>query len=208
MKKNTPGPAATAVLVVLRGQPDPVGIGALAQILRKHPNTLREQIAWLLRNGFIRRVAAPSEGRGRPAWLYEATTAPDPQETYADLAAELAWQIVSKSAEPLQDALHAGRHWGDRVARDAAPTGPGPAARAAVVRVMDQLGYAPDIDGADDVILRHCPMLQVAHEYPDVVCNVHLGLVQALLAHHGDEPASAELEPFSGPGTCTLRFRD
>jgi predicted ArsR family transcriptional regulator len=54
--------------------------------------------------------------------------------------------------------------------------------------------------------LTRCPLLEAAHEYPDIVCGVHLGLVRGALEVFGDPAAESELDSFSEPGACRLRL--
>ncbi|HJA62039.1 MAG TPA: hypothetical protein H9788_13210, partial [Candidatus Brevibacterium intestinavium] len=56
--------------------------------------------------------------------------------------------------------------------------------------------------------LTRCPLLEAAHEHPDIVCGVHLGLVRGALEVFGDPAAESELEPFSEPGACRLHLQD
>ena len=47
------------------------------------------------------------------------------------------------------------------------------------MEVLEEMGYAPQPDARiDRVALTRCPLLQVASNVPEVVCNVHLGLVR------------------------------
>jgi predicted ArsR family transcriptional regulator len=78
-----------------------------------------------------------------------------------------------------------------------------------VVELMDTLGFAPETRReADRVRLTECPLLESARAHPDVVCNVHSGLVRGALAELGDETTEVELEPFAEPGACLLRMRE
>jgi len=61
-----------AVLDALRGETQPLGIDELARRVGRHPNTVREQVTWLVREGYAERVHQPTARRGRPAWLYRA----------------------------------------------------------------------------------------------------------------------------------------
>jgi predicted ArsR family transcriptional regulator len=56
--------------------------------------------------------------------------------------------------------------------------------------------------------LTRCPLLEAAHEYPDIVCGVHLGLVRGALEVFGDPDAESEIDPFSEPGACRLHLRE
>lgn len=197
------------MLQALRGQPDPVGIDALAQAVGKHPNTVREQVTWLVEHGHVTRIRQPHEGRGRPAWGYQARGRRPADNDYVELAAALAWRLQEATPDTTQQALATGRQWGlDLVDQRGAVREPSPAAaRRWTVELMDDLGYAPAADEQDrDVVLHRCPLLQAAYRFPVVVCNVHLGLVQSALERNGADPGEAELTPFSAPGECALRL--
>lgn len=201
--------ARAAVLDELSAQPDPVSIGALAIRLGRHPNTVREQIAWLLRRGLIRRHRVPTAGRGRPSWHYEAVGPSAGGDDHAELAAHLAWQLGEVSRDARPESLRVGRRWGSELslARGVEPAPSPEEARRRTVGLLAELGYRPEPDAqADRVALTRCPLLQAAHQHPEVVCAVHLGLVRSVLEAHGGDPARAELEPFSAPGRCSLRL--
>jgi predicted ArsR family transcriptional regulator len=197
-----------AVLTALRDQPDLVDIEALARHLGRHPNTLREHLVGLLRAGLIVRHAAPAGGRGRPRWLYGCAETADVDEN-AELAAALAWRLARRARDPLAAARDVSRRWAGQIAERYAVSRQPTArvARAQVVEVMDGLGYDPVPDAAlDRVALMRCPLLQVAKEVPEVVCNVHLGLVEELLEASGGDRRRVTLTPFAAPGRCDLRL--
>jgi len=210
---------------VLVNQPEPCTVGALSALTRQHPNTIREHLDGLLADHLAARTRAPAHGRGRPAWLYSAT--PDVgsdhgANDYAGLASALAAQIIRTSRQPGADAIEAGRGWGRDLVRRShlgggLGEGPAPyetkapsavAARREVVSLLEELGFAPSPDARAAVIkLRRCPLLEAAHEYPEVVCGVHLGIVRGALAELGNDPDRTErtaLQPFSEPGACRL----
>lgn len=208
MKNNPVTRSQQAVLTALRDQPDLVDIEALARHLGRHPNTLREHLVALLDAGLIVRHAAPPDGRGRPRWLYGSAQHADVDEN-AELAASLAWRLAHRARDPLAAAREVSRHWARqiieryRVVRQ--PTAR--SARAQVVEILDGLGYDPVPDRAfDKVALMRCPLLQVAKDVPEVVCNVHLGLVEELLETSGGDSRRATLTPFAAPGQCDLRL--
>ena len=82
------------------------------------------------------------------------------------------------------------------------------AARREVVTLLEELGFAPSADARLGVVKLHrCPLLQAAHQNPEVVCGVHLGLVRGALDELGAAPDQSErtaLQPFSEPGACRL----
>jgi predicted ArsR family transcriptional regulator len=155
---------------------------------------------------------------------------------YAGLASALAAQIDRTSRQPRADSIEAGRMWGRELVRRspaneapdrtaAAPPaqgavareGPGRStpraataisARREVVTLLEELGFAPGADTRFGVVkLRRCPLLEAAHEHPEVVCGVHLGVVRGALTALGADPVRTEhtaLQAFSEPGACRL----
>lgn len=82
-----------------------------------------------------------------------------------------------------------------------------PASGDAVGRLVDLLddsGFAPErSSGAGDAIrLRRCPFGSLAHSRRDVVCGVHLGLMQGALEELGEPFGDVRLEPFVRPDLC------
>lgn len=223
-------PAQSAILDHLADQPEPCTVTALAGMMHQHTNTVREHLDALVAAGVASRTSAPTVGRGRPAWLYEATTesrlSEDAQE-YASLAAALAGHIARTSPDPAADADAAGMEWGRDLIRTAmaagdldgvAPPGepdtapaPDPSpelrARRRVVALFDELGFSPEADDDATVIrLRRCPLLAAAHLHPEVVCGVHLGLAQGALAELGAASEGLALLPFAERGACRLHL--
>jgi predicted ArsR family transcriptional regulator len=200
-------PSRSAILEHLRAQPEPVTQAALVGITGLHTNTVREHLDALVRAGLARRRRAEPSGRGRPAWLYDATSEESASE-YAGLAAALAASIARTSRAPEQDAAAAGEAWGHELARDRAaeasddPVGAG----RAVLELLDDLGFEPrpDPEVPSRVRLTRCPLLAAAHRHPEVVCGVHLGLVRGALQEHGADPSGSDLVPFAEPGACLL----
>lgn len=198
------------MLTALRDQPEPVTLSALSALTELHPNTLREHLEALQRSGLLRREPAAPAGPGRPAWLYRATAVGVAGHSeYAGLAGALAATIHRTSADPATDAALAGTDWGHELAaghgRPAVLEEAG--ARGQVVALLDEIGFAPESDNTHaEVRLTQCPLLEAAVRYPDVVCNVHLGIVRGALEEFGADPEPAELYPFSEPGACRLRL--
>lgn len=200
-----------AVLERLQDRHQPATIAALADELGLHPNTVREHLDSLVDRGLAVRGRASSTGRGRPAWTYSAAPGrpePDPRvREYAGLAGALAAHIARTSADPVGDAREAGRAWGREMAAGADREATATAARRRVVSLLDGLGFAPDADTrATSVALRRCPLLDAAVRHPDVVCQVHLGIVRGAMDVYGGDPGRTELVPFAEPGACRLRL--
>ena len=195
------------VLDKIRNQPDPVGVTALAALTGRHPNTLREHLTWLVDQGLVVRHRALTEGRGRPAWLYEAV-GPRPADTdHAEVAAALAWSLGRQGESVLENAMTAGRRRGRELCREhGTPRQRSKrAAREQVVAVMDAIGFAPEADETVSRLrLTRCPLLQAAHTNETIVCGLHEGLVKGVLEECGAPFEDVHLTPFAEPGACLL----
>ncbi|AIY02048.1 hypothetical protein ART_2449 [Arthrobacter sp. PAMC 25486] len=220
------------MLARLRQVAGTLSVEQLATETGQHANTVREHLEALVGDGHATKTAAPKEGRGRPAWLYEAAATPAGPVGYAALAAALAQHLAANSDNPAAEGEDAGRTWaralpvacgGAKVggtlprqgsagvspaapASSAAPTGSaGKAARTRVVTALGQAGFG--VQGnrdATELTLTTCPIVEAARANPEVVCAVHLGLAKELLSGSGLPERDVELLPFAGPGYCTL----
>ena len=146
-------------------------------------------------------------------------------EGYKTLAGILAGQLARPGAGGPSGAVDAGRAWGHSLpaawrspatAPGQRPTGdalagPGVAgqggtadeATGLLVQLMDRLGFAPSLPApGGPVELHRCPFSDVAAEQPEVVCGVHLGLMEAVLEDLDAPLHAARLEPFAAPGVC------
>lgn len=199
--------ARTRVLEYLEAQPEAVTVGQVADALGLHGNTARAHLEGLAAAGLVIRSQRPAQGRGRPSMLYRADVwAPaDPRvRDYAHLAAALATMITRTSADPVADARMAGAAWGTAMVEGKLPS-TARRARREVVDVLADLGFDPaPNDRLTSVALRRCPLLDVARTHTQVVCQVHLGLVQGAMHEMGHDAPDADLLPFSEPGACRL----
>lgn len=201
--------ARAALLAQLERQPAPVTAAELARHSGLHTNTVREHLEALVHAGLVLRESAPPRGRGRPAWRYRAVTTPPTSAEYVGLATALADTLRRTSADPVADAVAAGRSWGRRLSTERPDLGrPGPAtARTAVTTLLTDLGFSPEpAPEADSVRLTTCPLLAAARQYPDIVCAVHLGLLRGVAEEHGGRPEHLELAPFAEPDACLLHL--
>lgn len=185
----------------------PSSVAALVADTGLHPHTVREHLDVLVDKGLASRQRATATGRGRPAWLYEARVhgAPEsPASEYAGMAAALASVIDRVSDAPRQDGIAAGMQWGRQLARGARPAHE---ARARLVSLLEDMGFAPRSDRAGAVVrLTRCPLLDAARTHPEVVCGMHLGVVRGALAQFGGAPMRTALSAFAEPGACLLEL--
>jgi hypothetical protein len=78
-----------------------------------------------------------------------------------------------------------------------------------LVGMLFEIGFEPEAVTAGRrrrILLHHCPFREAAEAHREVVCSVHLGLMQGLLAGI-DAPVDAErLEPFVQPDLCVAHL--
>lgn len=194
------GAAVRQVLEALRAAARPMRVSELAEAVGSHENTVRSHLGQLRDRSLVRTTTAPAEGRGRPAVLYEAGPRPGARvDEYRALAGAFAADLLTYEQSPAVRAREIGRGWGERLRSPQA----GGAGIERLETTLADLGFGPVRDG-ETVRLTTCPLLELAVESPDVICQVHLGLVDGTL-DRGPEEEPVELTPFAEPGACLLR---
>lgn len=203
-----------------------VGVADLAVALDSHPNGVRRHLNTLVDTGLVDAAPVPPHGRGRPSTAYRLTPtgrsvlagarAPVSSD-YLALAAAFADHVRRTAADPTAEAHQIGRTWGQLlIARSATPR-PQPRAAAAtdpeevrrtILDVLEELGFSPTLHYDGSVGLRTCPLLGAARQNAEVLCQVHLGLVQGVSEACGGPATGGSLSPFSELGACRLVLPD
>lgn len=191
--RRPPGRRREELLRLLREADAPRSVADLAPLAGLHPNTVRAHLDVLVRTGHVARRTSSAGTPGRPRELYEAT-GPEPVERdYALLASVLATGLAALP-DPAGSAVAAGRAW----AEGATPGSEGGGLEHAV-RMLRAGGFAPEVT-EDGIRLHHCPFVELAVVQPDVVCAVHLGMIQGALEGSGVE--ATRIRPFVAPRLC------
>lgn len=213
-----PGPPALGesraqVLAAVQDAGSALTVTDVAKVVGLHPNTARFHLDALVEAGFLARDVEDREQPGRPRVHYAAR--PDAvragRRNYRLLAEILASYLAGESPHPSQAAQEAGRAWGRYLTERPPPYRRTDAATAIerLVRTLDEIGFAPEaVTVGDDqrLLLHHCPFRETAAEHRDVVCSVHLGLMQGILAEL-DAPVEAQrLDPFVEPHLCVAHL--
>jgi predicted ArsR family transcriptional regulator len=196
------------VLRVLRIAPDPMAITAIAEVLGVHPNTVRFHLDTLVNDGRVEQVEPGRRGPGRPPLMFRAIREMDPDgpRHYRVLAEILAMSLAA-GRDTRAKALAAGRAWGRRM-KSPAPHGKAMGAKESIdhlVHVLDEFGFAPERrkSGEEQQIgLRHCPFLELAEARADVICPIHLGLMQGVLESAAAPIGVDRLDAFVEPDLC------
>jgi predicted ArsR family transcriptional regulator len=196
------------VLSTLKAAAAPMTIAQIAGELGVHPNTVRFHLGTLVADGRVERVQPVDRRPGRPPLMFRAVRRMDPggPRRYRMLA-EILTLGLSSDQDASAKALDAGREWGRRLdppTRTAKAPGPRQSIDR-LVGLLDDMGFAPerqDAHGQTRVGLRHCPFLELAEHRSDVVCPIHLGLMQGAL-EKWDAPITVDrLDAFVEPDLC------
>lgn len=203
------------LLRALRAAGKPLGTRELAEQAGLHQTTVRAHLDVLMKAGL---VDAETEergargGSGRPRLLYRSLAVEDSPQRPSDyglLAHVLASQLAGMPGDPAERARIAGLAWGRYLVERPPPftTVTADEARATVVNLFRTLGFDPAIDAAGDRLLcRRCPYVEVARRHPDVVCSLHLGLLQGALETLGSPLTAERLDPWVEPSLCVAQL--
>lgn len=202
-------PRRREVLDVLRTAAAPLDVAEVAERIGVHPNTVRFHLEALTGEGLVERQVLEPSGRGRPRTVYAPKPGMDRGGTrsYRLLAQMLLSRVAATGSDGPSMAMEAGRAWGRSLVEPPPPSRrPTPEESAGrLVELLDGLGFAPDPEGGtvpSRIRLRHCPFLELAEEYGQLVCPLHLALMQGALAELRAPLTATGLEPFAEPDAC------
>jgi predicted ArsR family transcriptional regulator len=199
------------VLALLRATDGALSAAEVAEATGLHLNTARFHLDALVDDGLADRASEPRDEPGRPRILYSAQGPMPGPRSYALLAEMLTGLVASlKDAGPA--AVEAGRAWGRHLVERTAPSERIDAAEAVrrLNSVLDAIGFQPEVRRSKkgtEVRLHHCPFREVAEKHTDVVCALHLGLMQGALSELKAPVDATSLEPFVTPQLCVARLQ-
>jgi predicted ArsR family transcriptional regulator len=207
------GQRRARVLDLLRAVSSPLGVQEVADRTGLHPNTARFHLDGLVEAGLASREPQPRATPGRPSMAYRATGdgGPAGARRYRLLAEMLTSLVTGMMPDPGKAAVEAGREWGGYLTEPPPPY-QRPSTGEAVARltaITEQLGFAPQAEADGKryrLCLRHCPFREVALQHQDVVCSLHLGLMQGALGRMRAPVTADRLEPFAEPNLCVAHL--
>ena len=191
---------------------DNVTISAAAALLGGHPNSARQHLDGLAALNLLTTRDLPTDRPGRRPRGYSLTSlgrqclGGKRMDESRELAQVFASYLIASGGGPEQ-AREIGQAWGDKRAEELSEKTSGRPIDA-VIEVLDILGFDPSAistEQGDAVILRTCPLLEMAHGSPEYICNIHHGLIDGVLRRIGAREG-VELLPFSEPDGCRMHL--
>lgn len=190
-----------AIYTELARSSSPRSTAELSETLDLHPNTVRPHLERMRDIGLLEVVVDARGTVGRPQHRYSLAPGapslglePPPWPVLARMLADVAAFMTPDTDDVAAMAWEQGRAAADR--RRGAPC------VDALVDALAELGFDPasDDDGrAATIAFTQCPYRELAEAYPELVCNLHRGLIEGFV----DELGGADVTAFA-----TLADRD
>ena len=207
------GSRRAEVLGRLRVADEPLTVQQVAAATGIHVSTARFHLDGLVGEGLAERRVEVRQTPGRPRMLYAASAAASNPRSYR-LLAEMLTGLVASLDGTGAAAKEAGRAWGRHLVDRPSPSARGGsgAALRELDRLMNSLGFqpqssSPDAEGRVEIRLGNCPFREVAMQHADVVCGLHLGVMQGALKEWRVPVTAKSLKPFVAPNLCIAHLR-
>lgn len=198
------GPTRAEVLEHLQGIATAAPLDAIAGAVGIHQNTARFHLDALTAAGLAERQIEHREVPGRPKVLFRAARISS-DASYENLAQVMVRHFAGGLKDRSERAVDAGVAWGEQVRAELVESDPTKKPLDRLVDGMAWLGYQPQLINDPEPVLnlRPCPYASIANDDPDVVCQLHLGLMRGILGP--DQPWDVvSVEPWAGPTTCRV----
>ena len=203
------GGRRTHIIQILRDAKEPLSVVQVADMVGIHANTARFHLESLVDAGMATREAEASAQPGRRRILYSGTLPNQTHERaqgYRLLAEILTSTIANKFPEVGKEMYDVGLQWGSYLTSRPAPfeTLDEEEIGHRVMDKLDALWFAPELKSSPrpHMLLHNCPFIDSAREAPDVVCRLHVGMINGSLAELRSTRRVVELDPMVRPHTC------
>ncbi len=206
-----------AIYLEIARSPSPRSTNEIAEVLGLHANTVRPHLERMRDVGLLE-IEVDNRGVvGRPQNRY--FVAPDAPSLGLEppafpLLAGLLATVAAQSQPAIAQVVEVGRAQGrSAVAVEATRHGRPTSRRTCVSALIDELtnlGFDPvaSDDGRETTIaFSHCPYRELAEIYPELVCQLHRGIVEGFVDGY-DEEYGADLETFTTTDFHTLADRE
>ncbi|MDR2975639.1 MAG: helix-turn-helix domain-containing protein [Propionibacteriaceae bacterium] len=203
----------THIIQLLRDAKEPLSVADVATTVGIHPNTARFHLESLVDAGLAARETEVSSQPGRRRILYTGTLPNQTHERaqgYRLLAQILTGFIAAKHPDEGEEMYEVGMQWGGYLTSRPAPFEVLDEAEIdqRVMDKLDALWFAPEFCGDPEphLLLHNCPFSELARSAPDVVCRLHLGMINGSLAELRSTQRVVELCPLVAPHLCEARL--
>ena len=203
------GGRRTHIIQILRDAKEPLSVVQVAEMVGIHANTARFHLESLVDAGMATREAEASTQPGRRRILYSGTLPNQTHERaqgYRLLSEILTSTIAAKFPEAGKEMYDVGLQWGSYLTSRPAPFEvlEEDEIGRRVMDKLDALWFAPELKKSPrpHLLLHNCPFLETAKTAPDVVCRLHVGMINGSLAELRSTQRVVELDPMLAPHTC------
>ena len=209
--RSDSGGRRTHIIQLLRDSREPLSVAEVAEQVGIHVNTARFHLESLVYSGMATRETETRSVPGRPRVVYTGTL-PNQTHERAQGFRLLSEMLTAAVAEVNPDAgpwlYGVGQEWGRYLTTKVPPytTIDESEITKRLVDKLDALWFAPEVERGEDGELRlqlhNCPFAQTAHQYPQVVCQLHAGMINGSLEEMRSTCRLAELAPQVEPHRC------
>gem|GEM_PF-344160 len=203
------GGRRTHIIQILRDAKDPLSVVEISEMVGIHANTARFHLESLVDAGMALRETEASGQPGRRRILYTGTLPNQTHERaqgYRLLAQILTGTIATRFPEVGDEMYDVGRQWGSYLTSRPAPfeTLNEEDIDQRVMDKLDALWFAPEAvrTPSPHLLLHNCPFMESAREAPEVVCRLHVGMVNGSLEELRSTQRIVELNPFLKTHLC------
>ncbi|WP_018831228.1 helix-turn-helix transcriptional regulator [Salinispora tropica] len=170
--------------------------------------TTRLHLEELVGAQLAERVPGAPRGRGRPPMTYRATVGMDTAgPTQYRLLAGLLARTLREQPNGRALARDAGRAWASEQPTEAIDGAPLSRAATALTSRFEAHEFAPTstVTGdRADIMLWHCPFLDLIADHGDVICSLHDGMVDGITRAAAGTSVTAQLTAFPRPDSCRI----
>ncbi|MCL2454083.1 MAG: helix-turn-helix domain-containing protein [Micrococcales bacterium] len=203
------GGRRTHIIQLLRDTKVPLSVADVAETAGIHVNTARFHLESLVDAGMATRETERRDTPGRRRVLYSGTL---PNQTHERaqgyrLLAEILTATIAKRYPDVGDEMYeVGQEWGRYLTSRPAPfeTFDEDEIHKRVVDKLDALWFAPELrrEPEPHLLLHNCPFLEPAKRTPEVVCQLHVGMINGSLEELRSSQRVVRLEPQAEPYMC------
>ena len=201
----------SVILQLLRDNDGGVSVEQAAEHAGIHLNTARFHLEALVEAG---QAVRDTEARGKPGRrrvLYSSTTLNhEPVQGNRLLVSMLMAAFVTSCPDAGRVAYRVGTEWGRFLTSRPAPfeTFDEHDIAARLVDKVDSAWFAPEYceSPSPELRLHNCPFLEAALRTPEVICEMHAGMIDGSLGELRSRQHVSELHPQEWPHLCRAKL--